>query len=70
MLYLYLSLCILFLGILVVIFIRSVGEDRIPPNAQLLVNAWNSTVGTKFGVVPTEVSDTEMSGNDMEMNIV
>ena len=48
MLYFYLSLCILLLVLLAVFFIRSVDGERIPPNAQLLVDTWNATTGKKL----------------------
>jgi hypothetical protein len=48
MLYFYLSLCILLLAILAVFFIRSVDGEKIPPNAQLIVDTWNSIAGKKL----------------------
>ena len=42
MLYFYLSLLLVFLGAITINFIRSLKYSTIPPNAKLIVDAWNS----------------------------
>lgn len=47
MLYIYLLLGLLLLLVLAISFLRSITGTRIPPNAQLIVDAWNATSAEK-----------------------
>ncbi len=43
MLYLYLSLLFVFLAMITGCFFRSLHSSQIPPNAKLVIDAWNAT---------------------------
>ncbi len=47
MIYLYLVPALIFLLVLAIYFLRSISGSRIPPNAQLLVDAWNGVTKAK-----------------------